>query len=144
MFSNNIFQFLNTYTKRTLNVANSDLFCSSNMPSVEQQHLASALKVNLVSKPSKHLGLNFKLKGKRVADFHYLVDKLSSKLQGWKAKLLSQAGRTTLIHLVVQSLPLYTFSCFRVPESICNKLDPITRSFWWGHDQGVRKLHLLN
>ena len=95
MFSNNIFQFLNTYTKRTLNVANSNLFCSSNMPSVEQQHLASALKVNLVSKPSKYLGLNFKLKGKRVADFHYLVDKLSSKLQGWKAKLPSQAGRTT-------------------------------------------------
>ena len=91
MFSNNIFQFLNTYTKRTLNVANSDLFYSSNMPSVEQQHLASALKVNLVSKPSKYLGLNFKLKGKKVADFHYLVDKLSSKLQGWKAKLLSQA-----------------------------------------------------
>ncbi|KAK7816032.1 putative mitochondrial protein [Quercus suber] len=114
------------------------------MPRVEQEHLASALTVNLVSEPSKYLGLNFKLKGKRVVDFHYLVDKLSSKLQGWKAKLLSQASRTTLIHSALQSMPLYAFTCFRVPESICNKLDAITRSFWWGHDQGVRKLHLLN
>ena len=54
------------------------------MPRVEQEHLASALKVNLVIEPGKYLGLNFKLKGKRVADFHYLVDKLNSKLQGWK------------------------------------------------------------
>ena len=139
-----VLQWYYSISGQSINVAKSDLFCSSNMPSVKQQRLASALKVNLVSEPSKYLGLNFKLKGKRVADFHYMVDKLSSKLQRWKAKLLSQAGRTTLIHSVVQSLPLYTFSCFRVPESICNKLDPITRSFWWGHDQGVRKLHLLN
>lgn len=37
-----------------------------------------------------------------------LIDKLNSKLQGWKTKLLSQAGRTTLISSVLQSLPLYT------------------------------------
>ena len=35
-------------------------------------------------------------------------------------------------------------ACFKVPESICNKMDAITRAFWWGHDLGVRKMHLLN
>lgn len=23
-------------------------------------------------------------------------------------------------------------------------MDAITRAFWWGHDQGVRKMHLVN
>ena len=76
---------------------------------------------------------------KRVADFHFLVDKLTSKLQGWKAKLLSQAGITTLISSVLQSIPLYTFSCFKVPDTICKKLDSIVRDFWWVMIKGLKK-----
>lgn len=72
------------------------------------------------------------------------MDKVQNKLQGWKARLLSQAGRATLISSVLQSLPLFTFLCFRAPNSVCKKLDTIVRSFWWGHDIGTRKLHLVN
>ena len=116
---------------QSINLSKSDLFCSPNMFDEAKEALAHALQVNLVQFPSKYLGINFKLKGKRVADFQFLVDKLQSKLQGWKAKLLSQAGRTTLISSTLQSLPLYTFSCFKV---ICNKMDAISRAFWWGHE----------
>ena len=62
----------------------------------DQETLARDLKVNLVHNPSKYLGLNFKLKGNRIADFHFLVEKLQTKLQGWKARLLSQAGEQLL------------------------------------------------
>ena len=127
-----------------INLAKSYLYCSPNMTSEDQTSLALSLHVNLVKTPSKYLGLDFKLRGKKVADFHFLVDKLTSKLQGWKEKLLSQAGKSTLISSVLQSLPLYTFSCFKVPEAICNKLDSTIRDFWWGHDHGVKKIHLLN
>lgn len=98
-----------------------------------------SFQVNLVQTPSKYLGIDFKLRGKRVVDFHFLVDKLTSKLQGWKAKLLSQAGRTTLISSVLKSIPLYTYSCFKVLDTICKKLDSVIRDSWWGHDQGVKK-----
>ena len=47
-----VLQWYCSISGQSINVAKYDLFCSSNMPSVEQQHLASALKVNLVSKPS--------------------------------------------------------------------------------------------
>ena len=99
------------------------------MPRDDQESLARSLQVNLVQNPSKYLGLNFKLRGNRVADFQFLGDKPNSKLQGWKAKLLSQASRTTLISSILQTIPLYTFSCFRVPETICNKMDSIIRAF---------------
>ena len=59
-------------------------------------------------------------------------------------KLLSQAGRTTLIASVLQSLPLYSFSWFKVLDHVCNKMDSIIRAFWWGHEHGENKLHLLN
>lgn len=106
--------------------------------------LAHSLHVNLEQNPRKYLGLNFKFRGEKVVDFQFLVDKLHTKLQGWKAKLLSQAGRTTLVSFMLQSIPLYTFSCFKVPEAICNKIDVISEAFLWGHELGVKKMHLLN
>ena len=127
-----------------INYEKFDLFCSPNMSNEEQVCLARLLNVNLVQNPSKYLGQNFKLRGNKVADFQFLVDKLQSKLQGWKASLLSQAKRTTLIASVLQTLPLYTFSYFKVPKTICKKMDSIVNAFWWGHDLGVRKLHLMN
>ena len=59
-----------------INLDKSDLFCSPNMSREDQEGLASQLQVNLVVNPSKYLGVNFKLRGGRVADFHYLVKKL--------------------------------------------------------------------
>ena len=99
------------------------------MPLPEQEDLARQLYVNLVQHPSKYLGINFKLRGNRVVDFQFLVDKLQSNLEGWKANLLSQAGRTTLVNSVLQTLPLYTFSCFKVPKTICRRMDSIVRAF---------------
>lgn len=50
-------------------------------------------------------------------------DGVQAKLQGWQAKLLYQASGTTLISSILQVMPLYTFFCFRVLETVCNKLD---------------------
>ena len=127
-----------------INLAKLDLYCSPNMPIEDQESLTQTLQVNLVQNPTKYLGMHFKLKGNRCIDFQFLVDKLQAKLQSWKARLLSQAGRTTLITSVLQSLPLYTFAWFQVPDTICNKMDSVIRSLWWGHEQAERKLHLLN
>ena len=114
------------------------------MPKEEQVYLSQNHQVNLVQTPSKYLGLNFKFRGRRVADFRNLIVRFQSKLQSWNAKLLSQAGRTTLISSILQAMPLYTFSCFRVPENVCKKLDSLTRAFWWGHEPHLKKLHLIN
>lgn len=85
-------------SRQSINLSKSNLFCSSNLPREDQEALALSLQVNLVQNPTKYLVLNFKLRGKRVADFQFLVDRLNFKLQGQKAKLFSQAGRTTLIY----------------------------------------------
>lgn len=70
------------YQGSVLTSKKSDLYCSPNMTNEDQTSLALSLHVNLVKTPSKYLGLDFKLRGKKVADFHFLVDKLTSKLQG--------------------------------------------------------------
>ena len=61
---------------QSINLAKSDVLCSPNMPMEEKVGLANNLKVNLVQQPSKYLGVHFKLRGNRVADFNFLI--------GWK------------------------------------------------------------
>ena len=139
-----ILDWYSNILEQKINLGKSDLFCSPNMPKETQEALAREIQVNLVQCPSKYLGINFKLRGNRIVDFQFLIDKLNSKLQGWKARLLSQAGKAAHIKSILQSLPLYTFSCFKVLEYVCTKMDSIVRAFWWGHEPGERKLHMLN
>ena len=84
------------------------------------------------------------MRGRRAVNFEELVEKVNNKLQGWKAKLLSQARRVTLINSVLQSLPVYSFSCLKIPDKICTKLDSVINAFYWGHQPSARKLHLIN
>ena len=53
---------------QSINLAKSDPYCSPNMPLGEQEVLARSLRVNLVSNPSKYLGLNFKLRATASVD----------------------------------------------------------------------------
>jgi hypothetical protein len=123
-----------TLSGQTINLDKLELYCSPNMTTTQKNTLANALRVTLVDHLGKYLGITFKLRGNRIGDFQDLIYKISSKLQGWKAKLLSQAGRLTLINSVLHSLPIYNFSVFKAPKNICHKLDSIINAFWWGHD----------
>ena len=64
-------------------------------------------------------------------DFSYFCEKLETKLMGWRSKCLSCAGRKTLISSVALSIPMYAMSTFNFPKKVCDKMDAITRRFWW-------------
>ena len=92
-------------SEQSINFIKSDLFCSPNMPSEDQSNLARLFQVKLVQAPSKYLGLDIKLKGKRVSDLKFLEDKLLSELQGWKARLLSKQEGVLLLNLSSNLFP---------------------------------------
>ena len=81
----NIQNILNWYCSlsgQSINLSKSNMYCSPNMAEEVKVNLAQSLQVNLVQSPSKYFGRNLMLKGMRVADFQFLVDKMHSKLQG--------------------------------------------------------------
>ena len=90
-----------------------------------------------------HLGLPIFLGiSKRVA-FQNILDQVHKKIDGWRAKTLSQAGRFVLIKSVAAAIPSYIMSSFMLPASICNKLDQSFKNFWWGFPPAkVRNLSL--
>ena len=60
---------------------------------------------------------------------------------GWKEKLLSQAGREVLIKAVIQALPSFAMSCFKLPSTLCHEIEVMVRKFWWGQRGNRRKVH---
>ncbi|KAK9741055.1 hypothetical protein RND81_03G078700 [Saponaria officinalis] len=67
--------------------------------------------------------------------------KLFGSPYGWKGTLLSKAGREVLIKAVAQSIPTYAMSVSKLPSTFCDELRRLISQFWWGHNQGERKIH---
>ena len=57
---------------------------------------------------------------------------METKLEGWKLKTLSQAGRKMLIRTVANTIPTYTMSTFLLPKILCKILHTNFKNFWWG------------
>lgn len=45
-------------------------------------------------------------------------------------RVLSQAGRTTLIRAVATTIPLCCISIFLLPKGWCEEIDRILKDFW--------------
>ena len=95
-----------------------------------------------MSSGSLYLGNQLIFGKNRSKDFGRLKDRVQAKLEGWRNHLLSRAGKATLIKSVVQAIPQYTMSTFRVPDGVCNELDALIRKFWWGTNKSGRFLAL--
>jgi hypothetical protein len=66
------------------------------------------------------------------AAFQSVIDSIQHKMEGWRAKTLSQAGRLVLIKVVAADIPSYAMSTFLLPKGLCKKLDQVFKNFWWG------------
>lgn len=91
----------------------------------------------------KYLGMPVLQKRINKETFSDVVEKVSSKLAGWKRKFLSLARRITLTKSVLSSIPVHTMSTIALPASTLDQLDKIARAFIWVSSEGNRKQHLI-
>ena len=78
----------------------------------------------------KYLGLPAVVGKKKKASFNYIKERVWSKFQGWKEKLLSQAGREILLKAMVQAIPTFAMSCFKLPVGLCDEIEALIRKFY--------------
>lgn len=64
--------------------------------------------------------------------FSYIKERMEQRLNGWKSKLLSHAGKELFIKVVAQSFPTYAMNCFLLPKTFCDELHQLLARFWWG------------
>ena len=64
-------------------------------------------------------------------------------MQGWKEKLLSQAGKEVMIKVVIQSISAYSMSVFKLSISLCKDIEMMIHKFWWGQGETKKKKNTL-
>ena len=93
------------------------------------------LGVSELKQYEAYLGLPALVGRNKRASFDQLKQKVWKRLQGWEGKLLSQAGTEVLIKSVIQAIPTYAMSCFKLPTTLCHEIEILVWKFWW--EQGV-------
>ena len=63
--------------------------------------------------------------------FKAITERISSKLKGWKERLLSAAGREIMIKSVVQAIPTYTMGLFTDPDYLPADIQTMVSKFGW-------------
>ncbi|GKE06299.1 hypothetical protein Tco_1398317, partial [Tanacetum coccineum] len=76
--------------------------------------------------PIKYLGVPLLSKKINVNDCKILIEVIQNRINDWKNRNLSFAGRLLLISSVLASLQVYWGSLFIFPMSVCEKID----KFW--------------
>ena len=84
-------------SRQKVNYSKSSVVFSRNITMEEQLNLAAILAVERKDEHGKYLGLPLRVGKSKTAIFAYIKEKLSNKLLGWKSKILSCAGKETLI-----------------------------------------------
>ncbi|KAL0411446.1 UNVERIFIED_CONTAM: hypothetical protein Slati_3734300 [Sesamum latifolium] len=107
------------------------------------EELAATLGVPIVVKHEKYLGLPIVVGQLKHELFESLKTQVQQKLQSWTAKKLSQAGREVLIKLVIQTLPSYAMSCFKILDWVLSELESMSANFFW-HQDCHQKIHGLS
>ncbi|KAL9859811.1 putative RNA-directed DNA polymerase [Arabidopsis thaliana] len=91
----------------------------------------------------KYLGMPVLQKRINKETYGELLEKISSKLSGWRERTLSFAGRLTLTKAVLTAIPVHSMSTIILPKSILTSLDRVSRSFLWGSSVEKKKQHLV-
>jgi len=55
--------------------------------------------------------------------------KCESKLSKWAQKNISMAGKVSLINSVLNALPIYLLSFFKIPQKVAHRLVALQRNF---------------
>ncbi|KAL5756462.1 hypothetical protein ACOSQ2_021208 [Xanthoceras sorbifolium] len=128
---------------QSVNYEKSAISFSPNTQQRIREQICSLFAIGEVSCHDKYLGLPSAISRNRKNVFANIKEKVWNKLQSWKHRLFSVGGREVLLKAVVQAVPTYAMSCFRLPSSLMKDIQRMIADFWWGLKDGIRKMHWL-
>ncbi|XP_074306422.1 uncharacterized protein LOC141641666 [Silene latifolia] len=104
------------YTSGQLvNLEKTTVSFSRGVSQARREAVAGRLRVGIVVEQERYLGLPTVVERSKKPITDIVRKKLNNRLQGWRGKILSRAGREVRIKVVANSLPTYVMSVFKLP-----------------------------
>ncbi|CAA7023532.1 unnamed protein product [Microthlaspi erraticum] len=127
-----------------VNLEKSKIYFSENVSRDMGKLISEESGIGATRDLGKYLGMHVLQKRINKDTFGEVLEKVSSRLAGWKGHMLSFVGRITLTRSVSSLISVHTMSTMVLPQSTVARLDKTSRSFVWGDTTERRKQHLLS
>ncbi|WJX92273.1 hypothetical protein P8452_73938 [Trifolium repens] len=144
--ASHLMSLLDTYgaaSGQEINLSKSEVFFSRNLSQAAQEDLSGIMGVKQVMGTSTYLGLPSMVGRSKKATFGFIKDRIWKKINSWRGRALSKAGKDVMIKSVLQAIPSYIMSVYLIPDSIISDIERMLNSFWWGdgsNHKGIRWL----
>ncbi|XP_059458307.1 receptor-like protein 6 [Corylus avellana] len=93
-----------------LNVNKTAIFFSRNTSAADRDAILAIAAIPATQSYDTYLGLPALVGKSRQKEFKSIIDRIEKRLNDWKLKFLSQAGKEILLKAVVQAIPTYSMS----------------------------------
>ena len=113
-----------------INNGKTTLLFGKSVSLLSKNAIKNLLGVLEIKEYERYLGLPAVVGKNRRASLNYIQERVWGKFQGWKEKLFSQAGREVLLKAVMQAIPTFSMSCFKLSVGLCNDIESMIRKFW--------------
>lgn len=126
---------LETYAKasgQNINLHKFEIFFNKNVRDSVKQEIANLLEVRITMGTGKYLRLPSLVGRVKKGVFSFIKERVWKRITSWSGKSLSQAGREILIKSVAQAIPSYCMSIYFLPHTLCDEIQKMLNSFWWG------------
>ncbi|CAA7019014.1 unnamed protein product [Microthlaspi erraticum] len=123
-----------------INNQKSSISFSSKTPQDIKDRVKQALGIENEGGQGKYLGLPESFGRKKKDLFPLIVDCIRERAVNYSSQRLSAAGKLTLIKSVLSAIPTYSMSCFKIPVSLCKRIQFALTRFWWDQTPGVQKM----
>ncbi|XP_058767475.1 uncharacterized protein LOC131641187 [Vicia villosa] len=130
-----LMEVLDIYAKASsqeINLTKSEVFFSRNLSLPAQEDLANIMGVRHVLGTCKYLGFPSMIGRSKKSTFAFIKDRIWQRINSWKGRSLSKAGKEVMIKSVLQAIPAYVMSIFILPEAVINDIERMLNAFWWG------------
>lgn len=128
-----------TISGQAVNFMKSGVFFSSNVRRDKREEISGILGVFNDITSSNYLGLPSLIGRSKKRVFGFLKERVTKRIDGWKAKPISRAGKSVLIKNVAQALPSYCITCFLLPKTLLQEIERLFNAYWWSSGSSSNK-----
>ncbi|XP_058784450.1 uncharacterized protein LOC131659256 [Vicia villosa] len=139
-----LMKVLETYAKASgqeINLNKYEVFFSRNLSFPAQEDLANVMGVRHVLGTGKYLGLPSMIGRSKKATFTFIKDGIWERINYWKGRSLSKAGKEVMIKSVLQAILAYMMSIYIFLETMISEIEKMLNAFWWcggSNRKGIR------
>ncbi|XP_026434566.1 uncharacterized protein LOC113332083 [Papaver somniferum] len=119
-----------------VNLSKSSLHFSKRLNEGIKDDISEMMGMKTIPLDEKNLGIDLFIGRRKTKCFSNIQDKMKKRIQQWQDGMVNQAGRSTQIQSVTNSMAQFQMGCFIFSQQTINQLEAVQRKYWWNKSNG--------